>query len=218
MGAFVGAQEFFKFPIVEVATRLGYSQDNLLILKGDIQSLQRSFPETYNNIMSCRHHRDARTPLEYAQDLVASWLVEDSFLEVLNSDNLRAVLDGADHDRKILANVKTSASSDFIVSYNGKSRKLELMNDYKGHWKRTGQLDLRDSKYRSLTEERSLFLAVSITTKDFALFDFEKEINAKYIPSHYPYGGKPAYEIKITGEMMKPATSHNITEAIKLHL
>lgn len=218
MGAFAGSQSFFRYPLVKVAQRLGYAQDNLLILQGDIQSLQNLFPETYRNIMSCRHHRDNRTPLEYAQDLVASWLVEDSFLNVLNSNGLQATLDGADRNRRILANVRTSASSDFTVSYNGNSRKLELMTDYTGYWSRTGLLDLRDSKYQSLTTEQSLFLAVSTTSKEFALYDFSKEIPARFIPSHIPYGRKPAYQIRITNDMMDEATSYNITEAVKRHL
>lgn len=218
MGAFTGSQNFFNYTLTDVARRLRYSQDNLLILEGDIQSLQNLFPETYRNIMSCRHHRDNRTSLEYAQDLVASWLVEDSFLDVLNSNGLQATLDGADRNRRILANVKTSASSDFIVSYKGCSRKLELMNDYTGYWARTGLLDLRDSKYQSLTAEQSLFLAVSTTTREFSLYDFREEIPARFIPSHIPYGGKPAYQIKITNDMMAEATSYNITEAVKHHL
>lgn len=218
MGAFTGSQSFFKYPLVEVARRLGYDQDNLLILQGDIDTLSNMYPETYRNILSCQHHRDNRTPLAYAQDLVASWLVEDSFLEVLNSNGLYAELDGADQNRKILATAKTSASSDFIVSYNGNSRKLELMNDYTGYWARTGLLDLRDSKYQRLSAEQSLFLAVSTTTKDFALFDFSEEIRAHYIPSHRPYGGKPAYELSITNDMMFQTTPYNITAAIKLHL
>lgn len=218
MGAFKGSQNFFNDPLIDVARRLGYAQDNLLILEGDLQSLQNLFPETYRNIMSCRYHRDGRTPLEYAQDLVASWLVEDSFHEVLNSNGLSAELDGADRNRRILANVRTSTSSDFIISYNDYSRKLELMNDYTGYWARTGSLDLRDSKYQSLSTEQSLFLAVSTNTREFALFDFSEAIYARFIPSHFPYGGKPAYQINITNEMMQEATSYNITEAIKLHL
>ena len=92
------------------------------------------------------------------------------------------------------------------------------MNDYTGYWARTGSLDLRDSKYQSLTTEQSLFLAVSITTKEFALYDFSEEIPARFIPSHYPYGGKPAYQISINSDMMEEATSHNITEAVKFCL
>lgn len=218
MGAFTGAQSFFEKSLAEVARRFGYAQDNLLILQGDIQSLQRLYPETYRNIMSCQHHRDRRTPLEYAQDLVASWLVEDRFLEILNSNGLHATLAGADNNRRILSNTRTSASSDFQVSYNGHSRKVELMNDYTGYWAQRGLLDLRDGKYRKLTIEQSLFLAVSTVTKEFALFDFSRAIESCFIPSHYPYGGKPAYEISITGEMMQEATPYNITEAIKRHL
>lgn len=218
MGAFTGSQSFFKYPLVEVARRLDYYQDNLLILQGDINALSNLFPETYRNIMSCQHHRDNRTPLEYAQDLVASWLVEDSFLKVLNSNGLHAELDGADQNRRILANAKTSTSSDFIVSYNGNSRKLELMNDYTGYWARTGLLDLRDSKYQKLSAEQSLFLAVSTTTKEFSLFDFGETVSARFIPSHRPYGGKSAYEINIAKKIMLEATPYNITEAIKLHL
>ena len=92
------------------------------------------------------------------------------------------------------------------------------MNDYTGYWARTNRLDLRDSKYQSLTAEQSLFLAVSITTREFALFDFSETIPAHRIPYHRPYGGKPAYPIRITDDMMNEATSHNITETIKLHL
>ena len=92
------------------------------------------------------------------------------------------------------------------------------MNDYTGYWARTGLLDLRDSKYQRLSAEQSLFLAVSTTTKEFALFDFGEAVSACDIHSHPPYGGKPAYEIKITKKMMLEATPYNLTEAIKLHL
>ena len=218
MGAYTGLQNFFKKSLVEVARNLDYEQDNLLILEGDLHSLEKLFPTTLKNIQSCYHHRDNRPPLHYAQDIVASWLVEDSFLQVLNSNGLNAKLNGADKNRKILANVRTSTSSDFIVSYNGNSRKLELMNSYTDYWVRNGVLDLRDSKYKSLTKEQSLLLAVSTTTKKFALFDFVKPIPARFIQSHDHYGGKPVYQIKITNEMMNDTTSHNITEAIKLHL
>ena len=92
------------------------------------------------------------------------------------------------------------------------------MNDYTGYWSRTGLLDLRDSKYQSLNTEQSLFLAVSITTREFALYDFSEEIPARFIPSHIPYGRKPAYQIRITNDMMGEATSYNITEPVKRHL
>lgn len=32
------------------------------------------YPDTFSNLNSCGHNRDARTAIEYGQDLVASWL------------------------------------------------------------------------------------------------------------------------------------------------
>lgn len=217
MNAFIGAQQLFNKPLVEVAREFGYKEDNLLVLEGNIQGLRERFPETYNNIMSCVYHRDGRKALKYAQDLVASWLVEDYFLKVLNNNDLKAKLAGADCNRKILANVRTSTTSDFIVSYKGNSRKLELMNGYTDHWVEKNTLELRDNKYISLKREGALFLAVSITTGEFALYDFREEIHARFISFHFPYK-KPAYQIDITAQMMEEATSHNITEAIKRRL
>lgn len=218
MGAFWGAQVFFNIPILEVAKKYSYDKDNLLILEGNESALKIEYPETYNNIISCKHHADKRTPLEYAQDLVASWLVEDSFLRMLNSQGLSAQFHGADRSRKILSNVKTTTSSDFLVSFNGNKRKLELMNDYTGYWKKHHILHLRDNKFLKMQKENSLFLAVSMTDKTYALFDFKEDINFQYINSHFPYGGKPAYAIHFADDCLKYATAQNIIEEIIMHM
>lgn len=218
MGAFTGATHFFNISLEKAARNLGYAEDNILILTGDIETLQRDYPNTYENILSCAHHADNRTPMAYAQDLVASWLIEDSILSALNQNGLTAKLDGADNNRQILSSSKTSTSSDFLVSYNGKTRKLELMNDYTGFWSRSGKLHLRDNKYQNMIKEQSLFLAVSMTTKEFALFDFEDSINATYISAHRPYGYKPAYELSIPSSIMQHADSKTIVDAIKQHI
>lgn len=217
MGAYSGAKKFFKKPLDQVAKNLAYKEDNILILSGDEETLRKDFPATYQNILSCKHHSDRRTPLAYAQDLVASWLVEDSFLDTFNRCGLEATLDGADNNRQILSESKTSASSDFSITHNGISRKLELMNDYTGFWAQYHRLHLRDSKYQNMEREHSLFLAVSMETKEFALFDFNEEVNAEYIKFHRPYGNKPAYELNITNDMMHFASGENICSEIIKH-
>jgi len=72
-GAYTGALEFFGSPLDIVAKEFNYDEDNILILRGDIAALHSKYPETYRNLESCTHHRDNRTALQYAQDLVASW-------------------------------------------------------------------------------------------------------------------------------------------------
>ena len=214
MGAFKGAGEFFKQPLWKVAESMNYSEDNIIVLRGDIDQLEKKFPDTYDNLISCVHHADRRKPIEYGQDLVASWLIEDHFLSVLSSDKYDLYLGGADTNRRILPDVKTSAASDILVVKGDRHRKLELMNDYTGFWARSGKLHLRDAKYTQLQKDKALFIAISTTTGEFAIYDFRNEIPAKYIQSHKFYGYKPAYELDITRSMLKPISKENMAAAI----
>lgn len=217
MGAFEGVSKYFNKPLVRVAEIFNYDDDNIVILEGDYEKLRVQFPDTYNNLVSCRHHADRRTPLEYGQDLVASWLFEDSFLESLRrSNSFEIELDGADKNRKILSNTKTSAASDYIIkTSSGERIKVELMCDYTGFWSRTNKLHLRDAKYIQLKKSKSLFIAVSPTTNEFSLFDFSNDIQAKYIESHRPYGGKPAYELSISSNEMYELKTDVIIDVIE---
>ncbi len=217
-GAFNGAEKFFKKPLVDVARTLEYSEENICILSGDEMKLKECFPDTLRNLISCGHNKDRRTYLKYGQDLVASWLVEDYFKMILNKDGLVVKLNGADKNRKLLSTVNVSSSSDFEAIFDGKTQKLELMNDYGGFWKWSHTLHLRDFKYLKMKSEKSLLLAVSLATEEFTIFNFKKDINFKYLRSHRFYGGKPAYELAIREDMLKKATQENIVDALKREL
>lgn len=214
MGAYNGVSQFFDIPLDQVAVELGYDEDNILILRGDQRTLEDEYPITYRNMVSCLHHADRRTPLQYAQDLVASWLIEDYFLSSLTSRYYDITLDGADRNRKILSSARTSASSDFLINIAGKQIKLELMNDYTGFWRKQQVLHLRDAKYLQLQRSGSLFIAIAVPTGEFAIYDFSKDIPARYLSSHPLYGGKPAYEIQIPRTMLMPIESNNMEMAI----
>ena len=219
MGAFTGAREFFHRPLDEVAAEYGYSDDNLLILRGNGEELRARFPRIYQNIMSCEYQADQRMPMEYAQDLVASWLIEDYFLKDMSPDPEHAgqysiSLNGADRRRQILANTRVSASSDFMVEKGRTRIKLELMNNYTDYWQRMGILHLRDWKYQKMQESRSLFVAVAMHTREFAIFDFREDVPAEYVPTHKGYGYKPAYALSIPAQMFHPLENKGIAKAI----
>lgn len=214
MGAYDGVRKFFGRPLDDVAAELGYDEDNILILQGKEPELQTRYPQTYENICSCKHQRDCRAPMEYAQDLVASWLMEDYYLECLRSRDYTLRRSGADRERKILPRAKVSASSDFLVEAEGHSIRLELMNDYTGFWEKQHVLHLRDDKYERLEESGSLFIAIAVPSGKFAIYDFREEIEATYIPKHFLYGGKPAYELPIPAEMLCPIEGDNMAQAI----
>ena len=219
MGAFVGVSKLFGNKIVEYAKKAGYSEDNILILSGKETELAERFPETYQNLLSCRHHADRRLPIDYGKDLVASWLFEDYLFEILknHSDNFTVSLSGADKERKILARARTSSTSDYEIIYkDGTTRKMELMNDYSGYWAKNNRLDLRDSKYNKLKNENALLLTIAVGEQKFSVIDFSKEINSIYIANHPPYGFKPAYQIPInSAAMLKLESKQLISELSK---
>ena len=215
MGAFTELSKLFKGGLVHQAMRHHYSESNICILEGNEERLRNSFPEVYSNLVSCRHNRDMRTPMEYAQDLVASWLFEDLIIEALQRGGIEITHAGSDKNREILAHGNVSASSDGLVSWNGRTILLEIMTDYKGYWTRYKQIDLRDDKYNKMKNSNSLFLGVSTKEEKFILLNFAKEINAKYSPAHRAYGFKPVYSILITPSMLKPFSSKVLIEEIK---
>ena len=81
MGAYKGLTNYFNKPLCDYAIDLGYHESNILILEGNINSLQNRHLNIYRNLLSCRHHSDRRSTIEYGQDLIASWIFEDYFIK-----------------------------------------------------------------------------------------------------------------------------------------
>lgn len=217
MGAYSGMSQLLG-DLVPISKSLNYPESSITVLKGDLRELQEKHPQIYANLLSCRHNRDTRTPLEYGQDLVASWLFEDYLMKNLSDAGLAISGAGADKNREILPNVKVSASSDCEVSYNGKTRGLEIMNDYTGWWKRTHHIDLRDQKYTKIVRTNSLFLGVSNSDNTYVLIEKMAEFPSKFIPSHMPYGYKPAFQLTISNNDLKPLDFSAIATQIKSYL
>lgn len=201
--------------LVEKARAYNYPDSSVCVLNGDELELQTKYPNTYRNLLSCRHNRDSRTPFEYGQDLVASWLFEDFLVENLMNSSLDISGAGADKDREILPHTKVASSSDCIVSSNGKQRLLELMCDYTGYWTETGKMELRDAKFKRMQDSKSLFLGVSTTNNKYILLDMSGEFEAKFIPAYFLYGYKPAYSIKLPNSSMKDLDFAQLASDIK---
>ena len=217
MGAYEGLSHYLDRPLWDYAINRGYDESNILILKGDIESLKNRHLNIYQNLLSCQHHSDRRTPIEYGQDLVASWIFEDYFIEKTKNKEFIILHAGADSSRLILPNKRTAASSDYIITTNkGTQILMELVNDYTGFWYKNQKLHLRDNKYLQLCSHKSLLLAIALSTnaQKYTIFDFRKEIPAKKIESHRPYGGKTAYELSISKTDLYDFSFSNVKESI----
>ena len=201
--------------LYSAAKNLGYPSSSICILEGDIKKLERLFPDAYQNLISCNHHRDRRTPIEYGQDLVSSWLFEDYLMDNLQSQGITITGVGADKNREVLPNAKVSSSSDCLVSYDGKQRLLELMSDYTGYWAKYKKMELRDAKFIKMQESKSLFLGISTVNKKYILLDMSDHFDFTFIPSYFLYGGKPAYSIKLSPDLLKDIDFSLIADNIK---
>lgn len=203
--------ELYKIPLVDVARKMGYSDSNILILNQDFDELKKKYPDVWTNISSCKHHRDSRTPEEYALDLVSSWVFEDTIFKYC-SKSVNITLNGSDSDREILSTGKVLSSSDFKVS----ERFVELINSYTKYWSTNKQIDLRGSKYLALKSKKSIILCADVYNKDFFLIDLkENKENAEYIDCHQPYGGKSAYRLDISNVDKYDLSIINIVKCLK---
>ena len=52
------------------------------------------------------------------------------------------------------------------------------------------------------------------TGKKYIIIDFANKVRAKYFPSHFPYGYKPAYQIAITQDQLKDLNFNKIAQNI----
>lgn len=215
MSTYIEIKQIFKRPLTDIAKELGYPDSTICVLSGDEELLKEKYPETYANAIECKHHRDSRTPMQYAMDLSASWLMEDFIIRKLRDCGLDIRGAGNDKERSLLPSTKVaSANSDCIVEHNGIIRNVEIMNDYKGYWSRFHKIDLRDDKYSRLKRDNTIFLGISTKDRKYILIDFSKESSAVYIPYHFAYN-KPAYSIVITQEMLHNLSFKDIVETIE---
>ena len=213
-------ESFFDEPIVDIAKKLKYDEDNILILESDEEGLKLEYPETYNNLLSCKYNKDARTFIEYAQDLICSWIFEDYLLLSLKEQDLKIELSGEDKNRKILKSAKVSASSDYFINFNERKAFIELVNDYTGYWKKKKICDLRDEKYNHIKKASenanySLLLGIDFKNSEFFLFDLNKNQNdIKYSEYHFAYH-KPVYSLKLNNIKYEKFNFEKICSVIK---
>ena len=198
---YVMLEKFFDDTMINIAKKMGYSEDNILILENNVEQLKKDYSDVYDNLKSCRHNRDSRSEIEYAQDLICSWIFEDYLVFNLKLNGLDAELSGSDSGRKILQSSSVSSKSDIVINGNNNKMYIELVNDYRGYWSKYNKVDLRDDKYLHIKNlssgnNKSFLLGIDFCNKKFFLFDINNNQDVKYESFHYAYK-KPAYSINL---------------------
>lgn len=215
-------EKFFDDTIINIAKKMGYTEDNILILESNEDKLKKDYPDIYNNLKSCKYNRDSRTIIEYAQDLVCSWVFEDYLIYNLKLSGLDAELSGGDYERKILNSTSISSKSDLKIKGNNKNIYIELVNDYRGYWSKYNKVDLRDDKYLHIKNlssgnDKSFLLGIDFCNKKFFLFDINNNEDVKYEFFHFAYK-KPAYSISLKNTLYYDFSFEKICNEIKKYL
>ena len=168
----------------------------------------------FKKLGSLTHLKNKRTVEEYACDLVLGWVVEDVVLEILNRSGLRCYLSSADRKREFLT--KPRATPDIRVEVkSGPRARLELVKDFTGFWGKYQKIHLRDQKYKNLKKENGILVGIDFVHKIFFVLPLRKT-DAKFIESHYLYGGKPVFEVRLTG--VKSARLDEMGEKLPIFL
>ena len=194
---FLGAK--YGRTLLDVASELGYSDENLEILACDKNdksaklALYKKHKALFDAFLNtdCADLRDGRNPLDYFKDLIASWVGEDLLVKALNEYGFHAEVANADKDRKIKASRQNiTCAADIKIEYEGNTRFLELM-DALSPVEKFGQFDLRLSKARKQFEYGNIFLLQCLTDGKFILIDFLRDsVTVKYNAPHPRWGGK----------------------------
>jgi hypothetical protein len=176
-----------------------------IMINGSYTAAQETYMESMCGGLT--RFRDRRTGVEYATDLVIGWISEDGLLDYFLNTGQTAVLSGDDRYREFLNPRKISTQADIELSSARGKRKLEYMNDWTNTWKKRNHLDLRENKYLRLVDEKAIFLGISPLSQEALVIDIGNEktkTNWVRIDSHWPYGGKPAWQLKNPKALMMP--------------
>ena len=126
------------------------------------------------------HHRDTRTPVQYATDLIIGWLSEDAILMALNNRGCFTEAIGSDRERNFLTDDQITHLADLQTP----TQLVEVVFDYTNHWVTHNKLDLRDNKKEHLEKNNITLLGVAPrANKAFVITDY----------TQFKHGDIPAY-------------------------
>lgn len=174
--------------IMQMMKRFGYRDDIFCVMKGERNRLENDYKKTWRNICSCKRKADSRSPMEFARDIVSAWVIEDMIREMIRCDELSVDLNGGDANRRFLSQDDVKPDSDFRITCNGKTRKIELSNDYSGFVVKNGYNDLRGTKLKSLEDEEAILLVVNLEKGVFSVLDTTKDFEAERDIYNEAYG------------------------------
>lgn len=157
---------------------------------------------------SLSFHKDNREVVEYGKDLAIGWLAEDAVLHKLSDFGLKIRSTGSDSHREYLAKQNIGTHSDYIVTSQNRAIAVELVISWNNYWIKTNRLDLRDSKFKRLSNKNieSVLIGIEPNSSCFFITSVEKIKNEFQWRENPAWGNKGVYTLNSIDKLMKPMT------------
>lgn len=138
-------------------------------------------------------HKDNRSPVQYATDLVVNWLLEDLTSALLTKNEILNKLTGADSSREFLSEGNITSQSDFRIKVGDVVRNLEVVYDHTNYWFNNDRIDLRLNKHEHLKYQKSLLLGIDTQRLQAFVIDYNYPVETE--ESFNPRYGKVVHTI-----------------------
>ena len=153
--------------IMGYVTIFKYPKFATLAASGLLEEARAEDPTQYARLASQVSQRDGRTIQEYARDVIAGWVVEDSVLFWLNSHGVATRRAGVDGDRSFAWSRNITNKADFIITDDGREYPCELAATYDDSWTRYDSVWLRCNKQQHVFDQGALLLGADMYTGRF---------------------------------------------------
>jgi hypothetical protein len=100
-------------------------------------------------------------------------MAEDAVIEYLLQNNFQVEKMGADSERVFLKSSKITTDIDIKVTYKGKSQIFDIYFDSQGYWAKYDKIDIRESKWKSISKDGSSVICAS--NQGFAIIDSDSK-------------------------------------------
>lgn len=177
-----------------------------------------------------RHHRDHRDVRTYVADLLLGWVVQDVVTDLLREAGYDCHAAGANSSRQLLMGRQITEEPDLVLrTKKGEIWWLDVLTDFPtkrgapSYWMKTKRCDLRDNKFRRLTEKREEgarvgLIGISVGAKKYFGLELTDELASELAnppkrnrriyrnETHWPFGGKPVItlNLRLLGVQFRP--------------
>ena len=147
----------------------------------DLRYINSIFDNNYYN-----HKKDNRSSLEFIQNVMLGWLIEDALYIYLKNKGYNISLNGSDKIR-VFKNKPTN-DPDFKMILKDEIIYLEQITDYAGYWKKYKNITLRDNKYLHLKQNNIFVFGIDLKNNSFILFNvLNRKVKYKFVEKWNKY-------------------------------